>query len=212
MIVTVVFPLVIVMLFGLALGSFGTAVSWRAARGESWIVMEGKGKAARSRCPECGTLLGLRDMVPVFSWLFQRGKCRYCKATIPARYPLIELATMLACLGVYASWGLNVSAVALMVSVGFMVAGAAADLEARKPAVQVALLASVFAGIALGWHGITRDFTGIAPLALGLALAGGSVVLAYKKEWKPPTFPAAFWGFFLCYILLILFGLLTSPR
>ena len=37
----------------------------------------------RSRCDSCGHVLGLRDLVPLFSFLLSRGKCRYCGAPIP---------------------------------------------------------------------------------------------------------------------------------
>ncbi|OQV45645.1 prepilin peptidase, partial [Bacillus velezensis] len=36
-----------------------------------------------------------RDNIPVFSWLFLQGQCRYCRASIPVRYPLVEIMTML---------------------------------------------------------------------------------------------------------------------
>jgi leader peptidase (prepilin peptidase)/N-methyltransferase len=50
----------------------------------------------RSRCTACNHVLGVPDLVPVFSWLALRGKCRHCGTRIPARYPLIELGFGLA--------------------------------------------------------------------------------------------------------------------
>lgn len=47
----------------------------------------------RSMCPHCHHTLAARDLVPVFSWLLLRGKCRYCKAPISWQYPLVELLT-----------------------------------------------------------------------------------------------------------------------
>jgi leader peptidase (prepilin peptidase)/N-methyltransferase len=46
----------------------------------------------RSRCPACEQTLGVRDLVPVFSFLLSRGRCRHCGARIPLRYPLTEAA------------------------------------------------------------------------------------------------------------------------
>ncbi|MCB1538670.1 MAG: prepilin peptidase [Alphaproteobacteria bacterium] len=69
---------------GLCLGSFATALVYRLPRGLNWTT-------ERSRCPSCGHALGVPDLVPVFSWLFLRGRCRHCGTRIPARYPLIEL-------------------------------------------------------------------------------------------------------------------------
>lgn len=44
-------------------------------------------------CPSCHHELAAKDLVPLFSWVWLRGKCRYCKAPISAQYPLVEAAT-----------------------------------------------------------------------------------------------------------------------
>ncbi len=85
---------VVAALLGAAFGSFLHCAAWRVARRESFL----KG---RSRCPECGHELGFIDLIPLFSWLFLRGRCRRCKAKIPVRYFLAELffaALTVACL------------------------------------------------------------------------------------------------------------------
>lgn len=47
----------------------------------------------RSRCPHCGHLITALENIPVFSYLFLRGRCLECHAPISARYPLFELAS-----------------------------------------------------------------------------------------------------------------------
>ncbi|MBR4474558.1 MAG: prepilin peptidase [Oscillospiraceae bacterium] len=69
---------------GAVFGSFLNCAAWRITHGES--VMKG-----RSHCPQCGHVLSPRELIPIFSWLFQRGRCRSCGGKIPARYPLTEL-------------------------------------------------------------------------------------------------------------------------
>ena len=76
----------ILAVVGLILGSFVNALVWRMHEGLS--VAHG-----RSMCPHCKHTLAARDLVPVFSWLMLRGKCRYCKKPISPQYPLVELAT-----------------------------------------------------------------------------------------------------------------------
>jgi len=49
----------------------------------------------RSRCPRCGTQLGVFDLIPVVSFIYLGGRCRYCKERISLVYPLVELSTML---------------------------------------------------------------------------------------------------------------------
>lgn len=71
-------------LVGLCIGSFLNAAAWRLPR--RLPIARG-----RSMCPECGHMLGARDLVPVFSFLFLGGRCRYCKSPISPRYPVGEL-------------------------------------------------------------------------------------------------------------------------
>ena len=71
-------------LAGAALFSFMNVVAWRLPRGLSPLH-------GRSVCPQCGATLQAPDLVPVFSWLCLRGRCRHCGARIPARYLLVEL-------------------------------------------------------------------------------------------------------------------------
>jgi leader peptidase (prepilin peptidase) / N-methyltransferase len=48
----------------------------------------------RSRCESCGAALGIRDLAPIFSWLAQRGRCRFCSAWLGWFYPGVELAAL----------------------------------------------------------------------------------------------------------------------
>lgn len=77
-----------VILMGLAFGSFTTVL---ATRGTFMSLKD----TARSACLHCKNVLGLRDLFPLFSWLFLKGQCRHCGKTIPLTYPLIELAVLL---------------------------------------------------------------------------------------------------------------------
>ena len=110
------FVICFVVLYGLSLGSFVTALSWRLPRGLSIFNYAGNNK--RSVCPSCETSLGLRDLVPVFSWLFSKGKCRHCKAPISIRYPLTELGTALLCLVFY--WSIPIVQTSLLPLILFM--------------------------------------------------------------------------------------------
>lgn len=67
-------------------GSFLGTLALRLPLGESVVL-------ARSRCPACGTALQARDLVPLFSWLALRGRCRHCPAEIPLFYPAMEVAS-----------------------------------------------------------------------------------------------------------------------
>lgn len=73
----------IVFLYGICIGSFLNVVIFRLPKGESLI------KRA-SHCMTCGERIRKRDLIPVFSWLFLRGKCRGCGEKISSRYPIVE--------------------------------------------------------------------------------------------------------------------------
>jgi leader peptidase (prepilin peptidase)/N-methyltransferase len=73
-------------LFGLLIGSFLNVIIYRVPRGES-IVLPG------SHCPICGQALRAWELIPLISFLIQKGKCRSCQARISWRYPAVELLT-----------------------------------------------------------------------------------------------------------------------
>lgn len=75
-------------MLGLVIGSFLNVVIARVPADQSIV-------RPRSRCPKCEHALPWYENIPVFSWLFLRGKCSACGAPISWRYPLVELITAL---------------------------------------------------------------------------------------------------------------------
>ncbi|MDO8601418.1 MAG: prepilin peptidase [bacterium] len=73
-----------IFIFGLIAGSFLNSVIYRLEQGQSFI----KG---RSFCPHCKHQLAWQDLIPLFSFLILKGKCRYCRQKISWQYPLVEL-------------------------------------------------------------------------------------------------------------------------
>lgn len=100
----------ILILLGLCFGSFVNALVWRlyqqdlpkkkrAASDVELSISKG-----RSMCPHCKHTLAAADLLPLFSWLFLRGKCRYCHKPISWQYPLVELLTAVLFVMSYAFW------------------------------------------------------------------------------------------------------------
>jgi len=82
-------------MFGALLGSFGNVIIYRWPKGLSVV-------SPRSACPHCSKVLSPWELIPIFSWIFLRGKCSACAAPISPRYPLVEmLMTFLFCLTYY---------------------------------------------------------------------------------------------------------------
>ncbi|MDP2950969.1 MAG: prepilin peptidase [bacterium] len=83
-----IFFSIFVFIFGLIVGSFLNCLVYRLEQNKTKSLLKG-----RSFCPKCKHQLKFRDLIPVFSFLFLRGKCRYCSKKISWQYPAIEVAT-----------------------------------------------------------------------------------------------------------------------
>lgn len=70
---------------GACIGSFLHLVVTRMHAGSSMV-------RPRSHCSACGHVLKAPDLVPIVSYLFTRGRCRYCKTRISPQYPFVEFA------------------------------------------------------------------------------------------------------------------------
>jgi leader peptidase (prepilin peptidase)/N-methyltransferase len=74
---------VLVFIYGLIIGSFLNVCIYRIPRNESVVFPS-------SHCPNCNHYLKWYDNIPLFSYIFLGGKCRYCKAPISIQYPIVE--------------------------------------------------------------------------------------------------------------------------
>lgn len=83
-----IFMYIMIGLLGLLVGSFLNVCICRIPNGESIVFPP-------SHCTKCNHKLGVLDLFPLFSWIFLKGKCRYCGEKISKQYPLIEAANMI---------------------------------------------------------------------------------------------------------------------
>ena len=81
-------------IFALIFGSFASLISYRLANKQPIVF-------TRSKCVNCGIALRIRNLIPLFSWIFQRGKCGNCHSKISGRYPLIELSFLITFLVIF---------------------------------------------------------------------------------------------------------------
>lgn len=79
-----IISLFVVFVFGVVVGSFLNVVSLRFGTGV--------GIRGRSKCMSCGTKLSWKELIPLFSFLFQKGSCRTCRSKISWQYPLVEFS------------------------------------------------------------------------------------------------------------------------
>jgi leader peptidase (prepilin peptidase)/N-methyltransferase len=117
----VLLQLSLLFVLGLLVGSFLNVVAYRLPKGES-LVFPG------SNCRDCSHALGPLDLIPVLSFLLLYGRCRYCRAPIPWRYPITEIVT-----GVYfflagLTWGFKPILVRQLVCGTILILAAQVDL------------------------------------------------------------------------------------
>jgi len=161
----------LVILAGPFVGSFLGVLADRLPEGRDVI-------AARSRCDGCGGLLRPREMVPLLSFLLQRGRCLRCGARIPRHLPATEgLAALAGC----AAAGLAQGQVAMVMAAGWLwalVALGVTDWRHRRlPDPLTAALAGLGAGLGLA--------QGAAPEHVALsALAGAGAFWAIRLGYR----------------------------
>lgn len=113
---------VLIFMLGAAVGSFLNVVIYRLPAGLSLLYPP-------SRCPRCQTRLKPYDNVPVLGWLWLRGRCRYCRAPIAARYPMVEALTGLLFWLAFWLLGLSWWLVAIWLLLSWLVALTFIDLD-----------------------------------------------------------------------------------
>ena len=109
-------------LFGACMGSFLNCMAWRIVHGES--VLRG-----RSHCDECGHVLAVRDLVPVLSYLFSKGRCRYCGAKLPSRHVWAELISAAVFVSLLLQYDISLQTLEAWLLASLLLACSFADLE-----------------------------------------------------------------------------------
>lgn len=160
------------VLIGVVIGSFLTVCIAR--------LPEDRSVVPRSHCPRCGHKLGPVELVPVLSWVVQRGRCRHCGAPIPAWYPLVEL------LGGLLGW-----------LVFARVVGGVGDLDVAHAAAWVVwfgfLCLLVVAALVDVRHWIIPDQTSVYAIPFGVLAAAVLQRLGYTG-WPSVGWPQAVLG------------------
>lgn len=165
--------MIFVLLFGFCIGSFLNVCIYRIPREESISF-------PTSHCTRCRYELKAKDLVPILSYVFLRGKCRSCKEKISIKYPLVEIVNALLYVVIYLNYGLGIEFfkfslfASLMIVIGFI------DFETKY-----VFNSTVIFGIASGiiflifeWI-ITKNFplTNIVGTAIGVSVMWAIVVL-----------------------------------
>lgn len=159
---------IIVFIYGLLLGSFLNVCIYRIPRGESISYPP-------SHCTNCSNKIKPYDLIPVVSYIFLRGKCRYCKETISVIYPLIELTNALLYLALYYQYGLSTELIKYTVLVSLMIVIGMIDLKTTDVYFSITVTGVIFA-ISFIVYYLFKD-TSILTYIYGALLGGGIISL-----------------------------------
>lgn len=163
----------IIVLFGLVIGSFLNVCIYRIPRGESVVF-------PRSHCPKCGHKIPWHENVPVLSFILLGGKCSRCKQGISSVYPVVEIITALIAVLLYKFFGFSFETLIFFILFSALVIATFVDFE-RQEIPDVITLPGILIGLVLSC--IYPDFLGeTRPLALlnsflGVLAGGGSLYL-----------------------------------
>jgi leader peptidase (prepilin peptidase)/N-methyltransferase len=172
---------IVIIVTGLLIGSFTNVLIHRLPQGES-VVWPG------SHCPACQHKLRTVDLIPVLSFLFLKGRCRYCRTSISPQYPLVEVLSAVGYWLVYRYYGLSVESLAGCVLVTILLCAAFTDLQTglipdrlTYPGILVGLVLAWFTiglkSALLGSLGFAVFFFVIAVASRG-GMGGGDIKLA----------------------------------
>lgn len=105
---------IFIFILGLIIGSFLNVCIYRIPLGQSINYPP-------SHCMGCGNKIKWYDLVPVLSYIVLKGKCRFCRGKVSARYPLIELITGVLFYALYIKYDLSFNLVKYAVMVCFLI-------------------------------------------------------------------------------------------
>jgi len=164
------------ILFGLIFGSFLNVLIARIPKDENVAF-------PASHCVKCNTPLKAYHNIPLFSWIFLRGKCAFCKEKISIQYPIVEFLNMLIWGAVFYKLGLSYMALMIALSFSFLLALSVIDFYTKMVPDSLNLLALTTAIIAAtSFQGFSINFQNALLAVGGFALLRFYLSYFIKKE------------------------------
>lgn len=136
---------IVVFIYGIIIGSFLNVCIYRIPKGES-IVTVG------SHCMHCNHKLRWYDLFPLFSWLFLKGKCRYCGVGISPQYPVVEAANGVLYLVIFFVNGWNADSLLYCVMASVLLVVSVVDYRTMLIPVGAEIILLAVGGVHLGLH------------------------------------------------------------
>lgn len=115
------FHIIFAVLAGLAIGSFINVLVYRIPQDINIIKPD-------SFCPNCSHKLSWADKIPVVSYVLLKGRCRYCKESVPLMYPVTEILTAALFAALYLKFGQSLLFIKYAVFICFVIAVSVTDI------------------------------------------------------------------------------------
>lgn len=117
-----IFTYIFVFIIGAMFGSFLNVCIYRLPRGESIVALP-------SHCPGCGERLKAWNLIPIISYLWQKGSCSYCKGKISLRYAGVEILTAILYTALFHKYGAGMEFLAMTMLTAILIVVFFIDLE-----------------------------------------------------------------------------------
>lgn len=161
---------IILFIVGTVVGSFLNVCIYRIPREESVVLPP-------SHCPYCNTTLKFIDLIPIISFIIQKGRCRYCGEKISLRYPLVESITGIIFILTYTSYGISLKGLIFLIFSSSLIVIFFIDLS-----FQIIPNVVTYPGIVLGLF-FSHWTVGLKDALYGFIL-GVSIFLILGLLWK----------------------------
>ena len=166
---------IIIFLYGIVIGSFLNVLIYR-------IPLKENIATDRSHCMTCGAQIKWHDLMPLFSYMVLRGKCRNCKAKISIQYPLIEGLNGLGWVLIFAVNGFSL--LSILYSLAFSVLIVISVIDFRTYEIPFSLNAAIFmlavVKLVLNYKGIIDNYMYLLDYLIGFcAISGFMLVVLY---------------------------------
>lgn len=155
----------IISIIGLLIGSFLNVCIYRIPKRETVVYNS-------SYCPHCNTNLVALDLIPLLSYIYLKGKCRYCGEGIKVRYPLVELLTGGIFLATYLYIGFDILLIKYLMLFSLLIVISFIDLDHQIIPNSLVLLILIWGVI---WQVLQPDISWYK--AIGGAVIGGGLLL-----------------------------------
>lgn len=163
---------IVFFIFGTIIGSFLNVCIFRIPAGESIVYPP-------SHCGSCKKNLKAIDLVPVLSWLFLGGKCRYCKSKISIRYPLVELLTGFLYFLTYKYYGLSFFTIKYIVLITLLIVISLIDYDTQD-VYAVTTYPAIVLGVIFALVGNFYFNESLINYILGFVISSGAIFLVNK--------------------------------